>query len=172
MRHPEPDSRLRRRLSALSGAVLLATTACTPEQVRDESAGETARGASLPDAPVRPSPDTIVAQPIHWEPRLLESTLRAAGYAPVAVPHRDRQTYPDVPVAAFRVAGGEVEAFFFGDQLAAARALRRLTLPDTASTVAFTSNNMVVVARGANEAARQRIRMALTVPEARGTLTP
>jgi hypothetical protein len=65
----------------------------------------------------------------------------------------------------------ELDAYFFGDPVAAARGISQVA-PRGGAASAFTSNNMVVVVRSKSATLRERIRRLLTSPEVKGTLEP
>jgi hypothetical protein len=65
----------------------------------------------------------------------------------------------------------ELDAYFFADPVAAARGIRSVA-PRSGPVTTFTSNNMLVVVRSPNADLRRRIRVVLTDPEVKGTLTP
>jgi hypothetical protein len=77
----------------------------------------------------------------------------------------------NVPAVSYRIDNAELDAYFFGDPVAAARGVSQAA-PRGGAASAVTSNNMVVVVRSKSAELRERIRRVLTDPEVKGTLTP
>jgi hypothetical protein len=115
--------------------------------------------------------DTVEPQPVHWEPERLETLLHAQGFTPTPVPLPTRNPFVNVPASSYRLGEAELDAYFFADPVAAARGIGKVA-PRSGPVTTFTSNNMVVVVRSLNTDLRRRIRVVLTDPEVKGTLTP
>jgi hypothetical protein len=129
-----------------------------------DSTADSARGAL-------PPPDTVPPQPVQWEPAKLDTLLHAEGFNPVVVPLPTRNPFVRVPAASYRLDNAELDAYFFGDPVAAAHGISQVA-PRGGAASAFTSNNMVVVVRSKSATLRERIRRLLTNPEVTGTLEP
>lgn len=145
-------------------AGLLGALACSGGDRRADSTADSASGAL-------PPPDTVEAQPVQWEPARLDTLLRAEGFNPVLVPLPTRNPFVNVPAVSYRIDNAELDAYFFGDPVAAARGIAEVA-PRGGAASAFTSNNMVAVVRSKSTELRERIRRVLTDPEVKGTLSP
>lgn len=115
--------------------------------------------------------DTVEPQPVPWEPERLDTLLRAEGFEPTRVPSSTRNPFVNVPATSYRLREAELDAYFFADPVAAARGIGKVA-PRGGPVTTFTSNNMLVVVRSPNTDLRRRIRVVLTDPEVKGTLTP
>jgi hypothetical protein len=116
--------------------------------------------------------DTVVPQPVHWQPARLDTLLHAQGFQATRVPLRTRNPFVNVPAASYRVGEAELDVYFFADPVAAARGIGKVAPRRGGPVTTFTSNNMLVVVRSPNADLRRRIRVVLTDPEVEGTLTP
>jgi hypothetical protein len=162
-----PDSGLAGRARSVwryGFAALLGALACGGGDRRADRVAGSAGGAL-------PPPDTVPPQPVQWEPARLDTLLHAEGFNPVLVPLPTRNPFANVPAASYRMDNAELDAYFFGDPVAAARGISEVG-PRGGAASAFTSNNMVVVVRSKSAALRERIRRVLTDPEVKGTLSP
>ena len=141
-------------------AGLLGALACGRGDRRADSAADSASAAL-------PRPDTIPAQPVQWEATRLDTLLDAEGFNPVLVPLPTRNPFANVPAVSYRIDNAELDAYFFGDPVAAARGASTVA-PTGGDASAFTSNNMVVVVRSTSARLRERIRRLLTSPKVSG----
>jgi hypothetical protein len=116
--------------------------------------------------------DTVFPQPVHWEPARVDTVLHAQGLKPTRVPLLTRNPFVNVPAASYRLGEAELDAYFFADPVAAARGIGKVAPRSGGPVTTFTSNNMLVVVRSPNTDLRRRIRVVLTDPEVKGTLTP
>lgn len=159
-----PVSTLARPAWRYALAGLLGALACGVGDRGADSPADSASGAL-------PPPDTVEPQPVQWEPARVDTLLRAKGFNPALVPLPTRNPFVNVPAVSYRIDNAELDAYFFGDPVAAARGIGRVA-PRSGAVIAFTSNNMVVVVRSRSAELRERIRRVLTDPEVKGTLSP
>lgn len=155
---------LARGLYSYGLAVVVGAIACDGGDRRTDSTAGSASNALV-------SVDTVEPQPVQWEPARLDTLLRAKGYRPGLVPLPARNPFVNVPAVSYRLDDAELDAYFFGDPVAAARGIGRVA-PRAGAVTTFTSNNMLIVVRSKDEELRERIRRLLTDSEVKGTLTP
>ena len=131
------------------------TTAVPDATTPVGSAAPTHSASSANSANPTGEPRDIPAQPIHWDQRAFGAFMGSRANAQIGSPPpppvvasavRSVPTLRSAPVVRYGVEGALLEAYMLGDPLTSLRALRdvqRLTPPPA---VAFTSNNMLVVA--------------------------
>ena len=136
-----------RRTLAVVGGILLIACA-EPAGSADESTAAEPPVASAPTPATRAvSLDTVPAQPFMWHVGSIDSFITSEFPGARARPATSRRLsqFSSLPRAAYVADGTEVDAYVFGDQIAAATAADRLRAVIAAGSRVFTSNNLVIV---------------------------
>lgn len=115
--------------------------------------------------------DPVAAQTLTWDVAAVEHRLRDSGLSPVRAPEPVRQPFMAVPGTLFRLSGGELQVYIYGDAGALSRDVAGLdtarVAPPTmmiewlAKPTLITANNLAALLITNDDSLRRRVRSAL-----------